>query len=234
MKTVYWSPWYIPQDNEDWNLLFEEPENLLKETADNYKKNYSNDKRLIDSLRCPAISNVTLNTFFSRNPLRTELNIVNGNIEYKGIHHYNSSLNNELGNTLTYGLPFIFFCETDLEMLFTGPYYSETKHTNYATLIPGRFNISKWFRPINLEFLIKDKYFKIEENEIMCYFNFLTNERVVLKRFVLNDKLLKISQSCSSVNSWWQNIPLIRRYDRFVKTKTNKIVMKEIEKQIIC
>ena len=44
MKTVYWSPWYIPQDNEDWNLLFEEPENLLKETADNYKKNYSNDK----------------------------------------------------------------------------------------------------------------------------------------------------------------------------------------------
>jgi len=233
MKTVYWSPWYIPQDNEDWNLLFEEPENLFKHKATSYKNKYSNDKRLMDSLRCPAISDFAKNTFFSRNPMTTEMNIVDGNIEYIGQHYYNSRLNNNLGNSMTYGLPFIFFCEDDLELLFTGPYYSETNHTNYGTLTPGKFNISKWFRPINLEFIIKDKYFKIEENEIMCYFNFLTSDKVVLKRFVLNDKLLKISQSCSSVNSWWQNVPLIKRYDRFLKTKTNKIVMKEIQNQIV-
>ena len=54
-----------------------------------------------------------------------------------------------------------------------------------------------------------------------------------LKRFELNDTLRKISETCSTVSDWWKNVPLINRYDRFLKTKTNRLVMKEIRKQLV-
>ena len=71
------------------------------------------------------------------------------------------------------------------------------------------------------------------EHEHMVYFSFLTDDKVELKRFELNDTLRKISETCSSVTSWWSNVPLVNRYERFLKTKTNKLVMKEIKKQLV-
>ena len=56
------------------------------------------------------------------------------------------------------------------------------------------------------------------------------NEKV---GFELNETLRKISDTCSTVSDWWKNVPLINRYDRFLKTKTNRLVMKEIRKQLV-
>ena len=53
--------------------------------------------------------------------------------------------------------------------------------------VKRKFNISKWFRPVNLEMLLYgDKnYFKMSEHEHMAYFYFLTDDTVELKRFEL-------------------------------------------------
>ena len=67
----------------------------------------------------------------------------------------------------------------------------------------------------------------------MAYFTFLTDDKVELKRFNLSEDLRKISETCSTVSDWWKNVPLLKRYDRFLKTKTNKLVMKEIKKQLL-
>ena len=123
--------------------------------------------------------------------------------------------------------------EDDLQIMLTSPFFSETNYTNYGIVIPGKFNISKWFRPVNLEMLLYDNYFKMPEHEHMAYFQFLTDDKVELKRFELNETLRKISDTCSTVSDWWKNVPLINRYDRFLKTKTNRLVMKEIKKQLL-
>ena len=73
----------------------------------------------------------------------------------------------------------------------------------------------------------------MSEHEHMAYFYFLTDDTVELKRFELNDTLRKISETCSTVSDWWKNVPLVNRYDRFLKTKTNRLVMKEIRKQLV-
>ena len=119
--------------------------------------------------------------------------------------------------------------------MMTSPYFSEVDYIKYAKLVPGKFNISKWFRPINLEMLLcsNKNYFKIREHEHMVYFSFLTDDKVELKRFELNETLRKISETCSTVSDWWKNVPIIKRYDRFLKTKTNRLVMKEIKKQLV-
>jgi len=242
-KTVYWAPWFVPQESHHWNMLFIEPQKLFNKIIKEVST--TSDDRLKAMIRCPAFSNLGKNTFYVENPITTEFNIIDGEIKYNGDNFYHCTLSNSFNhmygssysetNTFKYGLSYIFFSEYDLEILMTAPYFSEVNHTNYAKLVPGKFNISKWFRPINLEMILNgDKnYFKMSEYEHMAYFSFLTNDKVELKRFELNDTLRKISDTCSTVSDWWSNVPLLERYDRFLKTKTNRLVMKEIRKQLV-
>ena len=232
-KIVYWAPWLLKQDEHHWNILYIEPQKLLSKVVKEVSA--LDDIRLKNMIRCPAFNNIAKNTFYIENPIRTEFEVIDGNIKYIGEHSYNCNPNENLKNTFRYGGSYIFFSEDDLEIMMTAPYFSQTEHTNYARLVPGKFNISKWFRPINLEMILQgDKdYFKALEHEHMAYFQFLTDDKVELRRFELNDTLFKISETCSKVSEWWANVPLIKRYDRFLKTKTNKLVMKEIKKQLV-
>tara|TARA_R110000772_G_scaffold238342_1_gene350343 strand:- start:343 stop:1053 length:711 start_codon:yes stop_codon:yes gene_type:complete len=231
-KIVYWAPYFVPQEINHWNMLFIEPQKLLNKVIDDIKN--TDDDRLKDMIRCPAFSNLGKNTFYVENPMTTEFDIIDGEIKYKGDNFYYCSILKGK-NIFKYGLSYIFFSEDDLELMMTSPHFSQTEHTNYARLVPGKFNIAKWFRPVNLEMLLYgDKsYFKMPEHEHMAYFTFLTDDKVELKRFELNDTLLKISNTCSNVSDWWKNVPLINRYDRFLKTKTNRLVMKQIRKQLV-
>jgi len=230
-KTVYWSPRLSQVQGENhWNLLFIEPQRLLNKFVEDTTD--SKDDRIKNLKRCPSFVNLGKNTFYIENPMTNEFSVKDGQIDYKEgsmFIHY------EGGDTIAYGLSYLFFCEDDLELMLTGPYFSETKYDRYAKLIPGRFNISKWFRPVNIEMLCvsKDKHFRVEEHEHLAYFNFLTDDKVVLKRFDTNETLRKLSNTCATVSGWWKDVPLIKRYDRFLKTKTNKVVMAEIKKQLV-
>lgn len=237
-KTVYWAPWYILQDMYNWNILFLEPKRLLNNIVEETKD--LKCERVKSMWRCPAFNNLGKNTFYVENPLTTEFDIVDNTekgkeLVYTGLHKYLCQLSKN-GNTFTYGLNYIFFSEDDLELMVTSPHFSKNvKYTKYARLVPGRYNISKWFRPVSLEMLFDDNqtHFRMEEYEHLAYFTFLTDDVVEMKRFDLNDNLRKISETCSDVSSWWANVPLVNRYERFLKTKTNKLVMSEIKKQLV-
>tara|TARA_B100000902_G_scaffold275159_1_gene260960 strand:- start:332 stop:1057 length:726 start_codon:yes stop_codon:yes gene_type:complete len=237
-KTVYWAPWYILQDMYNWNILFLEPKRLLNNVIDETKD--LKCERVKNMWKCPAFNNLGKNTFYVENPLATEFDVVDNpekgkELVHRGQHKYLCQLSKN-GNTFIYGLNYIFFCEDDLEIMLTSPHFSKNvNHTKYARLVPGRFNISKWFRPISLEMLFDDNqtHFRMEEYEHMAYFHFLTDDVVELKRFDLNDNLRKISETCSDVSTWWSSVPLVNRYERFLKTKTNKLVITEIKKQLV-
>ena len=231
MKIVYWSPWFSKDENHHWNILFDEPKKLLTKVAKDVSE--LKNERLDAMIKCPAFNTVAKNTFYIENPIASEFNIVDGNVTPVGDNHYVTVMNSK--DTLVYGLSYMFFCEDDLEMLVTGPYFSQTNYTKYGMLVAGKFNIGKWFRAVNMEMLLLDKkdYFKIEEGEPMAYFNFLTDEKVVLKRFEGNDTLRKLSFTCSRVSEWWSNVPLAKRYDKFLKSKTNRLVLREIKKQLV-
>jgi hypothetical protein len=67
----------------------------------------------------------------------------------------------------------------------------------------------------------------------MAYFVFNTNEEISLKRFEMNEKLLKIANTCSNSPVWEQFVPLYERYKRFTNSKTNKIVLNEIKRSVV-
>lgn len=234
-KTVYWAPWVVQEDNvQNWNMMFIEPEKLINKVI-KYLPNL-NGERMKASLRCPAFTNLARNTYYVKNPIETELTIENGQINIISKNANVTQFGKEGStDTIIYGNYYIFFCEEDLEILLTSPHFSETNYTEHGLLVPGKFNISKWFRPVTLEMLLvkNQNYFKMQENETMAYFTFLTDDKVELKRFNLNETLKKISSTCATASYWWKNVPLIKRYDRFIKTKTNRLVMSEIQKELV-
>jgi len=79
-------------------------------------------------------------------------------------------------------------------MTLTSPYFSNSPHLRYGSIVPGKFNISKWFRPINLEFNLWPgvNEFKVKKTKILLMFILYTKNEIELVRFDLTERISKI------------------------------------------
>jgi hypothetical protein len=136
---------------------------------------------------------------------------------------------------MIYGLKWIFFSEEDIEMTLTSPYFSQSPHLHYGAVVPGQLKINSWFRAVNLEFNLWPNVseFKVEEDEILAYFNFNTNKNIKLVRFEMNEKLHHYSNAGIQSTVWESWVPLKKRYDRFKKSRMNELVLAEIKRNIV-
>lgn len=232
---VYWSPFNYQENNFDWNILYEDPVNCYEDLLQNNNLKSNNNNFFL----CPAFKNLMKNTFVIKNPIESEFDIIENKIFIKSNNYINSEIihqpsikNNIL---LDYGISHLFFSEQELEILRTPPYFHNVQNRNTGSVVPGKFNCGSWFRPIRNEFNIWDNVttIKILENEPISYITFITDKRVVLKRFSLNKKLMDIAKTCSTSSDWEKKVPLVKRYNRFKNTKTNKIVINEIKKNLV-
>jgi|TARA_R110000796_G_scaffold51396_1_gene121217 hypothetical protein len=266
---VYWAPiWDLMEDVVDWNMLYSEPENLFSVMLDdrtqrapgveyNLPLNKPKTEHNHSMFRCPAISNITKNTFLLRNTIETHLKIDppdynkktppgitpeldDTRIKYHSKNYTNCNLihqSNLSGSELfVYALRWIFFTEDDsLNMNLTSPWFTNSPHMKYGSIIPGQFDVGKWFRSITLEYNLwpDNNEFKILADEIAGYVSFETPNDVELVRFQMNEPLTKYSRSTATSSSWYTNVPLLKRYKMFENSKMKRLIMKEIKKCII-
>lgn len=229
---VYWSPVFF-DPNTDWNMMYYD----LTSLYESYRSDRSIDEKENNFFFCPAFQNVAQKTFVIKNPIHSSFEIKNGEVEVKSknfIHpemaHQPCISNNTL---LTYGLRYIFFSETDINMTITSPYFTQSKHLQYGSLVPGKLNIGSWFRVLNLEFNLWSNKFEIDKDEAIAYVSFDTDSNVKLKRFEMSPLLHKYAASCGSSSKWESFVPLSERYKRFKQTRTNKLVLKEIKENLV-
>lgn len=229
--TVYWSP-TMPQ----WNILYEDPINCYSELISEINK----DSTKINFFRCPSFRDLTKNIFLLRNPMSSHF-IIDENMKVipksknyidSTISHSPSIKNNILFN---YSISHYFFCEESLEVIRTAPYFHDVPHEKYGKVVPGKWDCGSWFRPIDNEINLWDnvKEFKIDKGEPLSYYYFNTNKKIILKRFYPSEKIMDIGTNCGQSSSWEQGIPLLKRYERFKNSKTNKILIDEIKKNVI-
>lgn len=232
---VFWCPVY-EQSSIDWNLLYYEPTSLLKEINDNKVSNLPSD----NFLKCPAFVNEVKNTFVLKNSISSEYKFLQGKMNpvsdsFIELNQFRkSSLEN--ATLMTYKLSWIFFTEEEsLDMSLTAPYFSNSPHLRYGSIVPGRFDIGKWFRNVNLEFNLwgVEPYFALNDEEAVGYVQFHTDKKIELVRFTMNDFLAKISTSTGQSSQWLPRQTLTERYLRFKKTKTKEIVLREINKNLV-
>lgn len=234
--TVYWS--YVRNGELDLSLIYEEPTSLVQELSS--KKNKNNPDS--NFLRCPATIDVCKNLFVVKNPLKTSASFiiedgsVSNQMESKSGGWFVNrppTLENQLLAGYDYSL--IFFAEEEVDMMVTSPFFSETPHRSWGAIVPGVFNIGSWFRPFNVEFNVWPGITNVslEEGEHIAYIKFFTEKNIVFKKFMMNDQLAKQATTCSSAGFWEPRVPLLKRYQRFKRTKRKKFVLDNIKKNLL-
>ena len=87
----------------------------------------------------------------------------------------------------------VFFTEEEslLMSAYEFPNFEDNNITKRVHTIPGKFDIGKWFRPLEFAFYLRDgvKDFKIEQEEVYCNLRFHTEEKIEFKQFRYTEKL---------------------------------------------
>lgn len=244
---VYWAPvnYNLLAPPRDSNIFYYDPKSLLSILNESRNK-----ETLIHNIfRCPVVSNLTKNVFVLENPLdisavydrkTNRFNLTNTQHPISPGFYLSFAKQHEPSideNLLfVYELQWIFFTEEpSLNMTLTSPYFSYAPHMQYGSIVPGSFDIGKWFRNLNLEFNIwnNKNELHVKEGEPLAYVHFDTDKTVELVRFNLNTQLKTYIDSIAKMSSYEPRVPLLGRYERFKRTRMKDLIMKEIKANIV-
>ena len=233
--TIYWAPADMDL-HHDWSILYKDPTIL----GNDLKKRMSKDlEKKSNIFYCPAVKNLSSRIAVLKSPMNCHYKIKDSeftpisknflNVTFPHMINFKNNMMFQLSSS------YVFFCEEDVQMTLTSPYFSNSPHLKYGSLIPGTFNISKWFRNINMEFNLWDNIeeFKLKKDEDIAYVHFDSEHEIRLKRFDFTERLHRITKTCSKAGIWEKFIPLVDRYKRFKEAKFKKIILKEIKQNII-
>jgi hypothetical protein len=231
--TVYWAPVFI-EATQNWNMIYPDLTSVHERI-----RPYKTSTKSGNFFYCPSFTGLAENTFVLENPIAGSYKIVNNQVgahDETFINAWTEHASSMEGyNMLSYGMKWVFFTEEDIEMMLVSPFFGNAEHLKYGNVMPGKLNISKWFRYINLEYILHKgvKEFKVNKGESLAYVVFNTNKKVNLKRFEMNDKLHSYGQATGTSTTWEPWVPLATRYKRFMESRTNKLVLNEIKKNLV-
>lgn len=239
---IYWSPaeFMLNSAPKDNSLMYYEPDSLISYLYQNRSDLPKDQYTRNTFFSCPVFSNLSKNIFVLENPIKTSIEITGKNIKYNGetgipslVVHPPSLKNQKL---FVYNMKWVFFTEEEsLNMRISSPYFSNSPHMRYGSIVPGKIDIGKWFRNITLEYNLWENVnsFEIEKGEHLAYVEFETEKNIELVRFKLNTELKTYLESTSSSSNWEPRVKISERYERFKRTRMKDLVMKEIKNGIV-
>jgi len=235
MIEVYWAPNYDFSDI-DWNMLYAEPSSLF----DINIKNKTDVDKFDSMFYCPAFKNLAKNTLVFNNPLKSKYSFdesgnVVSDIQSGMAANVVRKPNIKGRNLLEYSFTPILFSDKPLTATMTSPWFETPNYMKYGTIVPGRYDIGKWFRAVNVEFQLMPgvREFEIDKGEPLVYFTFDTDETIKFTRFKMDAELRRYSVSCATSTSWEPWIPLADRYKRFKESRMRSIILKKVKENIV-
>lgn len=189
--------------------------------------------------RCPAFSNSLKNTFCLKSIYDYTFEVKDNSIWSKdydqNFYDRHVLVRSMKDRVFSFQQYFTFFTEED-SLLMTGnlqPFLELNDINDRCLVIPGTFDIGKWFRNIEFSFHLKSNFseFKITEGETYSYVKFHTEEKVNLIQYRHSEKLASILREQMYVRN---NTPRLRNLVAYYKMfKTKKIILEEIKKNIV-
>jgi hypothetical protein len=242
--TVYWAPSIFTTNDPSWDMLYTEPKFLMEELN---KKN-KHDGLMI---KCPAIKqnlknvvsfNSAIDDVFSlpgdkmKNIAFTEtaLEPIETTSKLFFAKMRKSSMDGFIN--VKYNMNWTLFADEPLEMRFTAPYFPTASPTENSYLASGQFNIGKWFRELSLDYHIplESKQFSIKRGQPLFFAEFLTDKKIVMKRFQISPRLKSLLQeTAQSTSRYGKFKTLLDRYKMAHDARIPEIVLNEIKKNLI-
>jgi hypothetical protein len=238
--TIYLSEGFdVETTNADWSFLYPRPTNLFldllkeKEATSNF-----------NFFACPSFADITKRTMQYKSPMdasyfydftdKDNITINPLTENYIAFNRREKSL--AVANNIFFELRWFMFADEPLEVLFTAPYFSESKYTRYASIIPGQFDVGQWFRPYNFEVQPwkPTGTIHIEKDEPLFYAQFQTDRKIEIKRFNMNKQLYLMSDACvKSLEIYGRGQSLFNRYKIFKNVGLKEKILTEIRKNLI-
>jgi hypothetical protein len=205
---VYWCPWWAPEAGVNLDLVYQNPVSIYKDfiSRSDAERPYAN------FINCPAVSEKFKRTFMVRNTAETALRCdVDENNEIKIVFLNERTTNTAAGIT------------------------HQAPHMQYGAIVPGSFDIGKWYRPIISEFNLWEgnNKFHIQAYEPLMYWEFFTNKKVILKRYERTQKLYDITSSIVNFKLVKRGSNMLSRYKRFDESALRAIILKEIKNNLV-
>jgi hypothetical protein len=163
MINVYYSPWHHLSVYDDRFLTYKDPEWLLENVI-----SQSERLNLTDNFfKCPAVIEQLKNTLVLKNTSDVH-------VKFENDHYQNLLQNPKLSShvlinvkqpsvknqrTINYSTNWVFFADKPLQMSTSVPFMHRVEHSKYGYYVPGIYDISKWFRPIEYAFQMLHAYF---------------------------------------------------------------------------
>lgn len=224
---VYWANFGAIDRLQRVNLTVEPPVRIMQ----TFGKEFGKPSYKI----CSGAKNLFQNTFVIKSPFD-----VDAKITETAIYEPNQLISlrvptYEGAYSIDYDFNWVFFSEESVEIVQTPPYMHSTQASEYGILASGSFDISKWFRTINLTYNLHQgvNTFNAKKDEPLCYIDFRTKKRVILKQFELTPDLHSLAFAASDLKEFFPFESLETLYNRFTRSNRHKKVMQEIRKNLL-
>lgn len=205
------------------DMLWFEPEPVLKHIVQERDKH-------VAYLKCPAFTDVYKNVFMVRSPMDITLSVVRddkGNCiirehsqspEFFNDFIMHRTSQNSRFPMASISIGYLLYSEKSVELEVMHPTLSSHISTGMRgiSLIYGKFDISKWIRPLEFAFEIHDDTDRIEikRGDPLYYFRLHTDKKVNFVRKDINstEPIFKIIESSLSVKSYIAGNSLEQNY----------------------
>jgi hypothetical protein len=237
MKTVYWSPFYPMEEYPSVQLMYEEPDLLLTDLLPRRNKEANGD----NWFQCHAFQATIKNTFILRSnfsatfAIDNEIGIVPMDVKAKENLKFLARKQPSVIGAETFaarGL-WIFWSEEPLLITTTPAHYHKIVFDGYY--IGGSFDIGKWFRPVEAAIQLNEGINTVSLNrgDPLAYVKFHADEPVQLKRFYMTKELEELHWGCVHYKRYEPKRPLSFLYQKFEDRGLNKIITREIKKNVV-
>jgi hypothetical protein len=201
-------------------------------------------KSVTNFFMCPAFKDQTQNTFRLKFPFDYRLEFSDDNGGTVSSPMYDQKFFDSMVHVrsvplkmFSFNLPYIFIAEDDrTEIEATGCYFSDNDFVNKTRVIPGQFNIGKWYRPLDCAFMVKNNVSHIDINRGDDYavVKFLTDKKINLKKFYVTDKISNLIREVTKAKDYKNKLkPLNWYYSLFQESKIKSIILKEINNNLM-
>jgi hypothetical protein len=186
---------------------------------------------------CSALREFHSNTFYTTQPFSTSIKFdKDGQVSSPHLNwfdHRPKSFENSY--SFNFDMGWVFFAEDPVKMYVTPPFMHKTTSSNDGFLASGAFDISKWFRPVNYTYNLFPGHneMSLTEGDASAYYTFITDKKVIIKNFAMNQELFNTMTTCSSISSLHPFRKLSERYTKFKNGNLDKYVLKNIKQNLI-
>jgi len=188
-----------------------------------------------DYIACPAIRGKHSNTFFSSIPY--DINVMFTNGQFFSSDTKITPRQGLYANSYAFNwcIERIFFSPIKQIMEVSPAYLHKTSYSQYGHAPSGAFDIGSWFRPSSPTFQLwtGEQQFLAKQGEAHLYFNFPSDNRIVLQEFFMNKDLFDIMNWCTNYKERKPYTPFKDIYRDFNNNNFPALIMNNITKNLV-